>query len=528
MEISLPKLNPKQEVFCRDKHKIVGYGGARGGGKSFAIRFKAKVLAWKHPGIKIMIVRKSYPELTENHVKPLKEDLKCGTEYALAKYNDSKKEMVFNNGSTILFRYCDSEKDVDRYQGTEVDVLFLDEATQLSEMQIKKIMACVRGVNGFPKRIYMTCNPGGQGHGYIKRIFIDRKYESGEDAEDYSFIQALVTDNKALMESDPDYVKQLEALPPKLREAWLNGRWDIFEGAYFEEFRVEPEPQLCHDYGISVEQAMDEHRFTHVIKPFEIPVEWKIYRSYDWGYGKPFSVGWWAQDYDGCLYRILELYGCTSTPNEGVHWSNKQQMQKIAEIEREHRWLKNKTIRGVADPSIWDGSHGVSCAEEADKLGIWFEPGVNDRIPGWMQVHERMKFDENGKAMIYFFDNCKAAIRTFPLMMYDEHKVEDLDTSLEDHACLVGETEVLTENGWKNLSEMVGTEGYVMSSDGNCHKYHDCMLTRKDADIYEVELEDGTIIRGTEDHPIMLEDGSWSTIKNLMCEVREVKTMSIE
>ena len=172
-----------------------------------------------------------------------------------------------------------------------------------------------------------------------------------------------------------------------------------------------------------------------MIKQFDIPKDWKIYRSYDWGYGKPFSVGWWAVDYDDTAYRILELYGCTGTPNEGVHWSNKEQMDKIAEIEREHPWLKGKQILGVADPSIWDGSKGISAAEEADNHGIWFEKGINDRIAGWMQVRERLRFDENGFAKMYFFENCKAIIRCMPLMMYDEHKPEDLNTDLEDH-CL--------------------------------------------------------------------------------------------
>lgn len=432
--IKLPPPSPKQELFLKDTHKHVAFGGARGGGKSWAIRFKAVVLCLKHSGIKVMIVRKSFPELTANHIKPLKELLKCGTKDAVARYNDSKKELVFPNGSEILFRYCDTEKDVDRYQGTEVDVLFLDEATQLSEEQMKKICACVRGVNNFPKRTFYTCNPGGKGHGYIKRLFIDKVYESGEYAEDYSFIQSLVTDNKALMKQNPDYIKQLEALPPKLREAWLNGRWDVFEGAFFEEFRATPEPQACHDAGITEEEALAEHLWTHVIKPFDIPKGWKVYRSYDWGYGKPFSCGWWAIDYDGCAYRILELYGCTGTPNEGVKWSNKEQFDKIAEIEREHPYLKGRKIQGVADPSIWDGSHGISAAEEADKHGLWFDKGVNDRIAGWMQVHERLRFDENGKAMIYFFDTCKDSIRTIPLMMYDEHKPEDLDSDLEDHA----------------------------------------------------------------------------------------------
>ncbi len=428
MELIIDEPNDKQKQFLKAKVKHVGFGGARGGGKSWAVRTKAKLLALRYFGIRILIVRRTYPELINNHINTLRIEL-----FGIAKYNSTEKILRFINGSIIDFKYCARDSDLGGFQGSEYDIIFFDEATQLSEFQMKSIVACLRGVNDFPKRVYYTCNPGGQGHGYIKRIFIDKRYEAGEIPEEYVFIKSLVTDNKALMREQPDYIKQLEALPPKLRQAWLEGRWDVFQGAFFEEFRATPDPHKCHEAGITEEEALQEHRWTHVIKPFEIPKSWKIYRSYDWGYGKPFSCGWWAVDYEGCAYRILELYGCTGTPNEGVRWSNKEQFDKIAEIEREHRWLKGKKIRGVADPSIWDGSHGISAAEEAEKHSLWFEPGINDRIPGWMQVHERLKFDEHGRAMMYFFENCKAIIRTMPLMMYDEHKPEDLDTDLEDH-----------------------------------------------------------------------------------------------
>ena len=433
MQIKLPSPSPKQKLFLLDTHPHVAFGGARGGGKSFAVRIKAILLAVKYKGIRICIVRRTYPELIENHIKPMRELLMCGSKGSVAKYNDSRKELKFRNGSEILFRYCNAEKDLNNFQGVQFDIIFVDEATQLLQEWIEKIGACVRGVNDFPKRMYYTMNPGGASHGYFKRLFIDRKFESGEHPDDYSFIQSLVTDNEALMKQNPEYIKMLEKLPPKLREAWLNGRWDVFEGAFFEEFRATPEPQACHDAGITEEVAMQERRWTHVIKPFDIPSGWKIYRSYDWGYGKPFSCGWWAVDYDGCAYRILELYGCNGTPNEGVKWSNKEQFDKIAEIEREHPYLKGKKIQGVADPSIWDGSKGISAAEEAEKHCLWFDKGINDRIAGWMQVHERLRFDENGYAMMYIFENCTDAIRTIPLMMYDEHKPEDLDTALEDH-----------------------------------------------------------------------------------------------
>ena len=432
-KIDLSQISDKQYAFLSASRKHVGFGGARGGGKSWSVRTKAKILAVTYNGIKLLIVRRTFPELVNNHINQLREEL-----HGIARYNKTEKVFTFPNGSTIKFGYCNNDKDLDQYQGAEYDVIFLDEATQLQEMWIKKITACVRGVNEFPKRIYYTCNPGGASHGYFKRLFIDKQYEAGEDPEDYSFIQALVTDNKALMASQPDYIKQLEALPPKLREAWLYGRWDIFEGQFFEDFRTTPDIEKCAAAGITPEEAAAQHRWTHVIEPFDLNTGerrgWNIMRSYDFGYNKPFSLGYWAVDYDGVLYRIMEMYGCTQTPNEGVKWSPDEQFRRIREFENEHPWLKGrKIVDSVADPAIWDASFGESIAETAAKYGIYFTPGDNQRIPGWMQVHYRLQFDQNGYARMYVFNNCKAFIRTMPLMMYSETKPEDLDTTLEDH-----------------------------------------------------------------------------------------------
>jgi hypothetical protein len=415
--------NEKQQLALRDHHRYVAYGGARGGGKSWFVRWKAVLLCAKFPGIKCLITRKTYRELLNNHINPLQTML-----HGAAKYNKTDKCFLFPNGSSIWFGYCANEGDLGQYQGAEYDIWFADEAGQFQESWLTSIDACVRGANGFPKRTYYTLNPGGPSHGYFKRLFIDRRFEDGEHPEDYSFIQALVTDNKALMKAQPEYIRSLEKLPGKIKDAWLHGRWDVYEGQFFEDFRPDPPASLG-----DPEQLRRERRWCHVIKPFDIPKSWTIYRSYDWGYGKPFSFGWWAVDYDGVIYRILELYGCTKNPNEGVKWTVDRQMEEAKRIEKEHPWLKGREILGIADPSIWDGSKGESVADTAVKYGLYFSPGVNDRIPGWMQVHYRLAFDENGYAMMYVFEGCKAFIRTMPLLMYDDHRPEDLDTEGEDH-----------------------------------------------------------------------------------------------
>lgn len=411
----VPRLNQKQYRFCKARKRYIAYGGARGGGKSFVVRWKAIMLCYRFPGIKVMITRRSYPELEANHIGQLKEILQ-----GIATYNKQDKKFTFPNGSVILMRYAANEDDLLNYQGTEVDILFIDEATQITYEMFVKMTAFVRGVNDFPKRIYLTCNPGGKGHAWVKRLFIDRKYLPEENPDDYEFIKALVHDNKALLETDPHYLKTLEALPPKLRKAWLEGSWDIYEGQFFEEF-------------INNEEGYKTRLHTHVISPFMIPDSWTIYRSFDYGYAKPFSCGWWAVDYDGRLYRIAELYGCNGTPNEGLKWTPSEIFQEIKKKEQTDPYLKGKTIIGVADPSIWDASRGISVADTAAQLGIYFSPGDNKRIAGWQQMHERMKFDENGYPMMYVFTCCKDFIRTIPLLIYDEHKPEDLDTEGEDH-----------------------------------------------------------------------------------------------
>ena len=419
----LEEPNERQKLFLKADKKFIAFGGARGGGKSWAVRTKAVLLCLRYPGIKVMIIRKTYPELTENHINPMCEMLKChhpDKSERIASYNDSKKNIVFPNGSRVLFRYCDADRDADRFQGTEVDALFIDEATHQSEEKMKKLTACVRGVNEFPKRVYLTCNPGSEGHAWVKRLFIDRAYQSNENPDDYMFIKSLVTDNKALMEANPDYLRQLEALPTRLRKMWLEGDWSFYDGQFFEDFRDDPD-------------HYSDHKWTHVIDPFDIPANWTIYRSFDWGYARPYAVGWYGVSGEGIIYHFLELYGCTGTPNEGAKQTPDQVFAEVARVEREHPWLAGRNIIGIADPAIWGAETGESIADTAAKHGVYFSPGDHKRIPGWLQCHYRLSFDEEGVPMFYVFKGCKNFIRTIPLLQYDEHKVEDLDTNGEDH-----------------------------------------------------------------------------------------------
>lgn len=411
----IPEPNDKQKKFLAAKTKHVGYGGARGGGKSWAVRTKTKLLALRYPGIKQLIVRRTYKELTGNHINILRAE--C---LGIAKYNGTDKMLTFVNGSTVEFMYCARDADLDALQGQEYDIIFLDEATQLSEYQMKAITACCRGVNNFPKRIYYTCNPGGQGHAYIKRIFIDGRYNNNERAEDYTFIQALVDDNAALMEAQPEYVQQLEALPEKLREAWRFGRWDVFEGQVFGEFTNAPE-------------HYNDRMYTHVIEPFEIPADWIIYRGFDWGYAKPFSCGWYAVDHEGRLYRFRELYGCTGEADVGVEWTVERVAATIREIEETDDQLRGRNVLGIADPAIFAADGGESIAETMAKYRIYFSEGDHKRLPGKMQCHYRLAFDGRGVPMFYVFNTCKHFIRTIPALIYSETDVEDVDTKMEDH-----------------------------------------------------------------------------------------------
>ena len=412
----------RQREFFLSEAKHTLYGGARGGGKSWAGRRKAVLLCMNYAGLKGLILRRTFTELRNNHIIPLTAELN-----GYAQWRDKDKTFVFPNGSRLQLGYCDNDGDMLQYQGAEYDFIVFEEATNFEERWIIFIATALRTTRtDFRPRIYYTANPGGVSHAYFKRIFIDRNFKETEVAEDYLFIPATVHDNKVLMEANPDYIKQLEALPDAIRRAHLCGDWDIFEGAFFSEFRSTPKPYK-------------EATGTHVCEPFDIPPTWNIYRSFDWGYSKPFSCDWWAVDYDGRAYLILQLYGCMTDshgaplPDTGVKWTADRVFSEIAKMEREHKWLRGKLITGVADPAIWAEDGGDAIIASADKHQVFFSKADHTRLAGWMQVRYRLAFDRDGRPMVYFFSTCKHAIRTLPLLQFSDTNPEDLNTKQEDH-----------------------------------------------------------------------------------------------
>ena len=207
-----------------------------------------------------------------------------------------------------------------------------------------------------------------------------------------------------------------------LREAMLLGKWDAFDGQAFPEFVDDP-------------AHYEDGLYTHVIKPFKIPWHWTRVVSFDHGYTRPFSFGVWAVDEEGRVYRYKELYGCVpGEANVGVTCPPGEIARQLADL-MEPEFEEGIHVSGIADPAIWDRSRGLSVEEQIRKVfnGVIFMKGDNTRLPGKMQLHERLKFDEEGRPMLYVFENCRDFRRTIPALVYDARRPEDIDTAGEDH-----------------------------------------------------------------------------------------------
>ncbi len=422
-------LQPKQFMAQQCPAREVMYGGAAGGGKTDLLLYKALEHCLMYAGAKAIIFRRTYPELEQEIIPRSKQKFVFQDGKPIGRYIESKKMWRFPNGSVMFFRQAQHEKDIENYQGGEYSFVGFDELTKFTHYQYAYMRSRARTtLPGVIPQIISTTNPGGVGHGWVKHYFRvhDKSMKIFRDPETgltRCFIPAKLDDNKILMDADPLYEANLRSLPDALRRALREGDWEVFAGQVFTEFKNDP-------------SGYRSHIGTHVIEPFVIPASWKRFRSYDFGYAKPFSVAWWAVDHEGRVYRYREYYGCTGTPNEGVKLHPREVARKIKEIEDAFEKDAGGTkyiVRGIADPSIWDASRGESIADQMAAERVYFDPGDNARLAGKMQLHYRLAFGPDNKPMLYSFTTCPEFNRTIPELVYSDTKVEDINTDGEDH-----------------------------------------------------------------------------------------------
>ena len=426
------KPSDKQKLFHLSIANEVLYGGAAGGGKSVAIVLDGLKRCLAYPGFRAYMFRRTYRELEDTLIT----EARRWYPQEIASYNIGRHEMSIANGSKVFFRHCQSVANMYDYAGAEMHGLYIDELTSFEQQiyEFLKTRLRARLELGITPIIRCASNPGNIGHGWVKQYFVDAgpygsmiphvvKSEVKGLRRTFTtqYIPALATDNPHITD---DYIFELEQKPDALRRALLLGDWDAFEGQVFKEWTDDPE-------------HYQDRLHTHVIKPFQIPVNWPRVMSFDHGYTKPFSVGWWAVGPMGELYRYREWYGCVpGRANKGIELSPRQIAEGIVEREREEA-LDNITVDRIADPAIFERSRGDSVAQQMEptesRTGIYFRKGDNSRIAGKMQLHERLRFGQDGRPLLYVFDTCRDFIRTIPTLPYDQTKTEDVDSDSEDH-----------------------------------------------------------------------------------------------
>lgn len=414
----------------------VFYGGARGGGKT-----ESSIGDWLDHSSTYgeaaigIFFRRKLVQLAEVIARTKQIFPKLG-----AKYNEQQKTWTMANGARLKFAYLERDSDAEEYQGHNYTRVYVEEVTNFpSPAPIDKLRATLRSGTGVPVGMRLTGNPGGAGHNWVKKRYIDpnpKGYQIiTEEMEieldgikktvslDRVFIPSKIGDNQLLMRNDPTYILRLcQSGSEALVKAWLEGNWDIVDGAFFDEF----DPSV------------------HVL-PFR-DVAWLLsnsgplrFRAFDWGSARPFSVGWYLvldKEYElpsgivlpaKSLLKYREWYGAKG-PNVGLKMTADQVAQGIKLREAGER------IRyGVADPAIFIRDGGPSIGETMAVHGCSWRRADNKRKTGWEQLRQRL-VGEAGKPMLYFNEECEDTIRTLPVLQHDDKDMEDLDTEGEDHA----------------------------------------------------------------------------------------------
>ena len=405
--------NGPQTQFLAASEREVFYGGARGGGKSYAMLVDPLRFCHKEHH-RCLLLRRSMPELRDmiNHSQRL-----YPKAYPGAKWREQEKEWRFPSGARIEFGYAENLTDVLRYQGQSYTWIGIDELPQYPTPEIYNFLrSSLRSVDpDIPVFMRATGNPGNIGSMWVKEMFVDPSEPNkpfdvlintiiGQKKITRKFIPAKLQDNPYLMQTD-DYLVMLSSLPEVQRKQFLDGDWSAFEDCAFPEFDV----------------------IRHVSEPFEIPRNWHRFRTCDWGYSSHACCLWIAIDFDNNLWVYRELYTKRMTADVFA--------KKVLEIEQ------GEYIRyGVLDSSTWArrGDVGPSIAETMIQQGCKWRPSdrsPKSRVNGKLELHKRLSFDEKTEEpKLRIFNNCKNLLRTFPLLPTDRNNPEDVDTRVEDHA----------------------------------------------------------------------------------------------
>lgn len=399
------KVTPKQSEFLRAVCDFVLFGGAAGGGKTYANLVDALQYALKYFGSKQLMLRRTFPELERSVIM---ESLKMYP-HEQASYNKSDKKWRFRNGSIIEFGYIDNENDVYKYQSAEYDVIRFDELCHFTQFQFTYMLSRLRGTGSFPRAIKSGANPGGVGNGWVKEFFIDvaepNTIYTDPNGNTRIFIPSRVQDNHYLMKADPNYIKRLEQLPEHERKKLLDGDWDAFEGRFFHEF----------------------NKNISVIQPFPLSKDWTTFITIDYGQDM-LAVCWCKCDRDERIYVYRELH----EPKLNV----KQAAEAILKMNNgdpyDYIVLPPDLYASLADT-------GKSCFELFIEYGLTnLRKADNSRIAGWRLLREYIgnTFEDMfgiTRTKLSIFPNCINLIRCIPLLQFAKNGTDDCENKGSFH-----------------------------------------------------------------------------------------------
>ena len=401
--IFAPNEGPQTEFLAAAETDVL-YGGAAGGGKSYAMLVDP--LRYAHRSAhRALIIRRSMPELRELIDKSRELYPKA---FPGCKYREVEKLWNFPSGAKVEFGFLERDADVYRYQGQAYSWIGFDEITHLPTEFAWNYLASRLRTTDSEITPYMRCtaNPGGVGAHWVKKRYIEPsdpdKSFLGHDGLTRKFIPARLEDNPFLA-TDGRYEQMLKALPPTQRKQLLEGNWDVNEGAAFTEFNIEE----------------------HVIPPFQIPMHWERVKGIDYGYASESACIWAAIDpSDSTLIIYRELYRKGLTGHE------------LGAIITEMEISDPFSVQGVLDTAAWSrtGTTGPTVGESLVRQGHKLRRADKNRIQGKIQIHEYLRLQPSGRPRLQIFSSCPSLIRELQGIPLDKSNPEDVDTHAPDHA----------------------------------------------------------------------------------------------